>query len=65
MKPADLYNWTDTNGARQTKEMITLPSKNWAWVSDWLVDRDCNSKLTRSENGDSTDRKETCDAEGW
>jgi hypothetical protein len=33
-------NWTDSGGVRKTKDMITLPSKNWAWVSDWQIDRE-------------------------
>jgi len=40
MQTNDRASWTDSSGVKQSKDMITLPSKSWAWVSDWLIDRE-------------------------
>lgn len=37
--PTDRYSWSDITGKqRRTKDHVKLLSRQWQWVSDWLVD---------------------------
>ena len=59
----DRANWTDSNGVKSSKAVIALPSKAWAWISDWEIERQFLDE--RNISSVSVEHDGACDADGW